>query len=118
MVLYRESASPATSRRNGLSWAAVTRPDVTGLDNVQRFIDFALHLHACVGVIINNASVMPPSKLEALKVDEWNQMIDVNVRSVLHRIAAALPVMQRQGTGQVINLASIGAYTVSATAAG
>jgi NADP-dependent 3-hydroxy acid dehydrogenase YdfG len=67
--------------------------------------------------MLNNAGVMPLSKLEALKVDEWNRMIDVNVRGVLHGIAAALPVMQRQGSGQIINVASIGAYTVSPTAA-
>lgn len=97
--------------------AAVARLDVTNLENMQEFVDLALRLHGRVDVIINNAGVMPLSKLEALKVDEWNQMIDVNVRGVLHGIAAALPVMQRQGTGQVINMASIGAYTVSPTAA-
>lgn len=97
--------------------AAAARLDVTRLDDMQAFVDFALHLHGRVDVIINNAGVMPLSKLEALKVNEWNQMIDVNVRGVLHGIAAALPVMQRQGAGQVINMASIGAYTVSPTAA-
>lgn len=97
--------------------AAVARLDVTSLDSMQEFVDFALRLHGRVDVIINNAGVMPLSKLEARKVDEWNQMIDVNVRGVLHGIAAALPVMQRQGTGQVINMASIGAYAVSPTAA-
>ncbi|KFI08097.1 SDR family oxidoreductase [Massilia sp. BSC265] len=97
--------------------AAVARLDVTSLDSMQEFVDLALRLHGRVDVIINNAGVMPLSKLEALKVNEWNQMIDVNVRGVLHGIAAALPVMQRQGSGQVINMASIGAYTVSPTAA-
>ncbi|MFC5460041.1 SDR family oxidoreductase [Massilia niabensis] len=97
--------------------AAVARLDVTRLDSMQEFVDLALRLHGRVDVIINNAGVMPLSKLEALKVNEWNQMIDVNVRGVLHGIAAALPVMQRQGSGQVINMASIGAYTVSPTAA-
>jgi NADP-dependent 3-hydroxy acid dehydrogenase YdfG len=97
--------------------AAVASLDVTRLEDMQAFVAFALRLHGRVDVIINNAGVMPLSKLEALKVDEWNQMIDVNVRGVLHGIAAALPVMQRQGAGQVINMASIGAYTVSPTAA-
>jgi NADP-dependent 3-hydroxy acid dehydrogenase YdfG len=97
--------------------AAVASLDVTRLEDMQAFVDFALRLHGRVDVIINNAGVMPLSKLEALKVDEWNQMIDVNVRGVLHGIAAALPVMQRQRAGQVINMASIGAYTVSPTAA-
>jgi NADP-dependent 3-hydroxy acid dehydrogenase YdfG len=97
--------------------ATVARLDVTSLENMQEFVSLALRLHGRVDVIINNAGVMPLSKLEALKVDEWDQMIDVNVRGVLHGIAAALPAMQRQGSGQVINMASIGAYTVSPTAA-
>jgi NADP-dependent 3-hydroxy acid dehydrogenase YdfG len=60
---------------------------------------------------------MPLSPLSAVKVDEWNRMIDVNIRGVLHGIAAVLPVMERQGFGQVINLSSIGGLSVSPTAA-
>lgn len=96
---------------------AVARLDVTSLESVQGFVDFALDLHGRIDVIVNNAGVMPLSRLDALKIGEWNQMIDVNVRGVLHGIAAALPVMQRQRSGQIINMASIGAYTVSPTAA-
>ena len=55
---------------------------------------------------------MPLSKLEELKIDEWNRMIDVNVRGVLHGIAAGLPVMKKQGHGQFVNLSSIGGHTV------
>ena len=97
--------------------ADVARLDVTSLDSMRQFVNYALELHGQVDVIVNNAGVMPLSKLEALKIDEWNRMIDVNVRGVLHGIAAALPVMQAQRSGQFINLASIGAYTVSPTAA-
>lgn len=60
---------------------------------------------------------MPLSKLEALKVEEWDRMIDVNIRGVLHGIAAGLPIMKKQGFGQFINIASIGAYSVTPTAA-
>jgi NADP-dependent 3-hydroxy acid dehydrogenase YdfG len=91
--------------------------DVTVRDDVQALIDFAVDQHGRVDVIINNAGVMPLSKLEALKVSEWDQMIDVNIRGVLHGIAAGLPLMQQQKSGQFINIASIGAYTVSPTAA-
>lgn len=90
--------------------------DVTRLSDVQALVDLAVSQHGRVDVIVNNAGVMPLSKLEALKVAEWDQMIDVNIRGVLHGIAAGLPLMQRQKSGQFINIASIGAYTVSPTA--
>ncbi|SDE90307.1 short chain dehydrogenase [Myxococcus virescens] len=60
---------------------------------------------------------MPLSKLEALKVEEWDRMIDVNIRGVLHGIAAGLPIMQAQRSGQFINLSSIGGHLVVPTAA-
>ncbi|MGP3789161.1 SDR family oxidoreductase [Pseudomonas sp. B392_1p] len=91
--------------------------DVTRLEDAQAFIDFAEQQFGRVDVIVNNAGVMPLSPLDALKVDEWNRMIDVNIRGVLHGIAAGLPLMQRQHSGQFINIASIGAYAVSPTAA-
>ncbi|MGF6130896.1 NADP-dependent 3-hydroxy acid dehydrogenase YdfG [Pseudomonas frederiksbergensis] len=91
--------------------------DVTRRDDVQAFIDFAVERFGRVDVIVNNAGVMPLSKLESLKVEEWDRMIDVNIRGVLHGIAAGLPPMQAQRSGQFINIASIGAYSVSPTAA-
>lgn len=91
--------------------------DVTRQEDSQAFVDAAVAQYGRVDVLINNAGVMPLSRLDVLKVDEWNRMIDVNVRGVLHGIAAALPVMQRQRSGQFINIASIGAYSVSPTAA-
>ncbi len=60
---------------------------------------------------------MPLSPLAALRVDEWDWMIDVNIRGVLHGIAAVLPAMRQQGFGHVVNIASIGAHAVSPTAA-
>ncbi|WP_433941000.1 SDR family oxidoreductase [Paenibacillus lautus] len=97
--------------------AAYQSLNVVHLDQMESFIDLAVSRFGRVDVILNNAGVMPLSPLEALKVDEWNRMIDVNVRGVLHGIAAGLPVMQKQGFGQFINIASIGAYEVSPTAA-
>lgn len=91
--------------------------DVTSREDTQAFVDFAAQRFGRVDVLINNAGVMPLSQLDALKVDEWDRMIDVNIRGVLHGIAAALPRMQRQQAGQFINIASIGAYAVSPTAA-
>lgn len=97
--------------------ASVFPLDVTSEDSMKEFVGFAVEKHGRMDVLINNAGVMPLSRLEALKVAEWNQMIDVNIRGVLHGIAAALPLMQAQRSGQIINIASIGAYTVSPTAA-
>jgi len=97
--------------------AACRRLDVTSREDTQAFVDFALQQFGRVDVLINNAGVMPLSQLDALKVDEWNRMIDVNIRGVLHGIAAALPIMQRQRSGQFVNIASIGAYRVVPTGA-
>ena len=103
-------------RAQGASVDALTL-DVTQLADVQRIAAFAQQRHGRIDVLINNAGVMPLSPLAALKVDEWNRMIDVNVRGVLHGIAAVLPAMQAQGRGHIINVASIGAHAVTPTAA-
>ena len=97
--------------------ASARRLYVTDAEDVQAFVDAALAEHGRVDVLLNNAGVMPLSMLQERKIDEWNRMIDVNIRGVLHGIAAALPVMQAQRSGQFINVASIGAYRVSPTAA-
>jgi NADP-dependent 3-hydroxy acid dehydrogenase YdfG len=91
--------------------------DVRHLNEVRAFVAFAEKTHGRIDVFINNAGVMPLSRLEALKVEEWDRMIDVNVRGVLHGIAAALPSMQARRSGQFINLSSIGGHAVSPTAA-
>ncbi|SPS01578.1 SDR family oxidoreductase [Cupriavidus taiwanensis] len=91
--------------------------DVTSADDVAAFARFALDAFGRIDVLINNAGVMPLSPLKALKVGEWNRMIDVNIRGVLHGIAAVLPTMEAQGHGQVINISSIGGLSVSPTAA-
>ncbi|SJM35567.1 putative enzyme [Mesorhizobium delmotii] len=70
-----------------------------------------------VDAIVNNAGVMPLSLMASMKVDEWDQMVDVNIKGVLYGIAAVLPEMTARGSGHVVNIASIGALSVSPTAA-
>lgn len=91
--------------------------DVTDMADVQAFADFALHSFGRIDVLVNNAGVMPLSPLHELKIEEWNQMIDVNIRGVLHGIAAVLPSMRERKSGQISNVSSIGAHRVSPTAA-
>jgi NADP-dependent 3-hydroxy acid dehydrogenase YdfG len=97
--------------------AEFRRLDVTDAADVQRFVADAVNAYGRMDVMINNAGVMPLSALVEDKVDEWNRMIDVNIRGVLHGISAALPVMRTQGGGHIVNLASIGAHEVEPTAA-
>ena len=91
--------------------------EVTRLEDMEAFVKFAQAEFGGVDVIVNNAGVMPLSPLSALKVDEWNQMIDVNIRGVLHGIAAVLPLMEAQGHGQIINVGSVGSFVANPTAA-
>ena len=91
--------------------------DVTRQADVQALVDYAKAEFGRVDVLVNNAGVMPLSPLTALKVDEWDRMIDVNIRGVLYGIAAALPDMKARGEGHIINVASIGAHAVVPTAA-
>jgi NADP-dependent 3-hydroxy acid dehydrogenase YdfG len=103
--------------RTGGGKAEFRRLDVTDADDVQRFVADAVDTYGRVDVMINNAGVMPLSALDEDKVDEWNRMIDVNIRGVLHGISAALPVMRSQGGGHIVNVASVGAHEVVPTAA-
>lgn len=97
--------------------AEVRSLDVTDAADTAAFVESARDRFGSVDVIVNNAGVMPLSPLAALKTDEWDRMIDVNIRGVLHGIAAGLPVMQEQGSGHIVNIASVGAWEVPATSA-
>ncbi|MFS8049506.1 SDR family oxidoreductase [Rhizobium sp. BR 314] len=97
--------------------AATRRLDVTDRVDVAAFTEAARRNFGRIDVIVNNAGVMPLSLMASLKVDEWDRMIDVNIKGVLYGIAAVLPEMTARGSGHIINIASIGALSVSPTAA-
>jgi NADP-dependent 3-hydroxy acid dehydrogenase YdfG len=87
--------------------------DVTQRADVQRLVAAAVNEFGRLDVILNNAGLMPLAPFERLKVDEWDQMIDVNVKGVLYGIAAALPQMQKQRSGQIINVSSVYGHIVA-----
>lgn len=91
--------------------------DVTDLAGVRSFVTAAHDRYGRVDVLVNNAGVMPLSRLDALRTEEWNRMIDVNLRGVLHGIAAVLPIMRAQRSGHIVNIASVSGLRVDPTAA-
>jgi NADP-dependent 3-hydroxy acid dehydrogenase YdfG len=102
-------------RKGGV--AEIRRVDVVDRADVLAFADAARQTFGRVDVIVNNAGIMPLSLMASMKVDEWDRMVDVNIKGVLNGIAAVLPEMTARGSGHVINIASIGALSVSPTAA-
>lgn len=93
---------------NGISDTHVL--DVTQHASVESFVAKTMALHGRIDVLVNNAGVMPLSRMDVLQVAEWKRTMDVNVMGVLYGIAAALPRMQVQGSGHIVNVASIGAH--------
>jgi NADP-dependent 3-hydroxy acid dehydrogenase YdfG len=92
--------------------ALAVATDVTQREQVEALVDAAMLTYGRIDVMINNAGMMPQAALERLKVDEWDRMIDVNIRGVLYGIAAALPHMQRQKAGHFINVSSVAGHRV------
>ena len=102
------------SHNGGKALAIAT--DVTNRDQVKALVEQAVERFGRIDVMINNAGLMPQAPLERLKVDEWDHMIDVNIKGVLYGIAAALPHMQRQKAGHFINVSSVAGHKVGPVA--
>src|SRR6266481_6126934 len=81
--------------------------DVTKRAELEALIKGAVDSFGRVDVIVNNAGIMPIAPIQLLKVEEWDQQIDVNIKGILYGVAAALPQMQKQKSGHIINLASV-----------
>jgi len=81
--------------------------DVTKRTEVEALIRGAVESFGRVDVIVNSAGIMPIAPIDALKVEEWDRQIDVNIKGVLYGVAAALPQMLKQKSGHIINIASV-----------
>jgi NADP-dependent 3-hydroxy acid dehydrogenase YdfG len=97
--------------------ASAVATDVTVADQVNGLVAAAVGEFGRIDVILNNAGLMPLAPLEQLKAGEWDQMIDVNLKGTLNGIAAALPHMIRQRSGQIINVSSVYGHKVGPNAA-
>ncbi|WP_278388771.1 SDR family oxidoreductase [Pseudomonas oryzihabitans] len=104
----------ATELRTTGAQVEVKATDVTRAEQVQALVDLALDRHGRVDVMLNNAGLMPHSPLDRRRLEDWDQMIDVNIKGVLYGIAAVLPTMQTQKSGHIINVASVAGHKVRA----
>jgi NADP-dependent 3-hydroxy acid dehydrogenase YdfG len=101
--------------RGGKAETFVT--DVTRRGDVESLVQGAVQAFGRIDVLVNNAGIMPLSPLDRLKVDEWDRMVDVNIKGVLYGIAAALPRMLKQKSGHIINVSSVAGHVLFPTAA-
>jgi len=97
--------------------AAVVQTDVSDFEQVKHLVDHAVATHGRIDVILNNAGLMPHSLLERGKVEDWDRMIDVNLKGTLYGIGAALPHMTKQKSGHIINVSSVAGHKVRQTSA-
>ena len=96
----------------GLGQDAAVETDVSDFGQVKHLVDHAVATHGRIDVILNNAGLMPHSLLERGKVEDWDRMIDVNLKGTLYGIGAALPHMTRQKSGHIINVSSVAGHKV------
>ena len=96
---------------------AFVATDVKRRQDLSRLVALACERFGKLDVLVNNAGIGPISLLEELRVDDWDDMIDVNIKGMLYGIAAALPVFRRQGFGQFVNIASTAGLTTKPTMA-
>lgn len=88
--------------------------DVTDRSQVKELVQATKEAYGRVDVLVNNAGLMPLSPLAATKVDEWEKMIDVNIKGVLYGVAAVMPIMLQQESGHIVNLSSVAGHKVFA----
>jgi NADP-dependent 3-hydroxy acid dehydrogenase YdfG len=114
--LDRLGAIAADIRKNA-GEVDVQAIDVSKREDLALFVKKAQDRFGRLDVLISNAGLMPLSPLDELKVDEWDRMIDVNIKGVLYGIAAALPVFRKQGSGHFINVSSVAGHRVAPNSA-
>ena len=102
------------ARLSAAGGEAVARPtDVSSRGDLVEFVSLAAETYGRLDVLVSNAGIMPVSPFDELRVDDWEAMVDVNLKGVLFGIAAALPVFRRQGFGHFVNIASTAAFRVT-----
>jgi len=92
--------------------AIAVEADVTSFEDMRRAAQAAKDTYGSLDVWVNNAGVMPLSPVEMNRLDEWNWMVDVNIKGVLNGVAAAQPLMRAQGAGQFVNVSSVAGHLV------